>query len=142
MPLSTTDSNGVDYRSDAEGTQTMPKANPLPRKYIATIDEAQYDLQEIAKLARKMLNLITQSLRQDRQIDVILRDIEARAYKLAYELSEIEISNDCSSCPVAPPITKPMAHLLVLADELEMQAALARECAISSTKTNTKPGYD
>jgi len=119
----------------------MPKANPLPRKYIATIDEAQYDLQEIAKLARKMLNLIAQGLRQDQQIDVILIDIEARAYKIAYELSEIEISNDCSSCPVAPPITKPMAHLLILADELELQAAFARECAISSTTPNAKPDY-
>jgi len=61
---------------------------------------------------------------------IILRDIEAEAYRLALELSTLEVTGSCDGCPSAPPTTEANVMLLVIAGELERQASIARSHVI------------
>ena len=109
----------------------MASPNPIPRKYMTYLESVQNDLEVMAKKARQTLTDLrfehgnrTTSIHQ-------LLEIEATAYRLALELSDIRIADDCDGCPAAPPTTIAQSYLLVMADELERQAALARRQAQS-----------
>jgi hypothetical protein len=62
-------------------------------------------------------------------LEAALRDIESSAYRIALELAEMKVVDDCNGCPCAPSSLPSQVHLLVLADELERQALLARRRA-------------
>lgn len=107
----------------------MPKASPIPRKYITTIEEAQDDLRFIAHQARTVIEGIKANKLTSQQIHSLLQEIETKAYKVALELAAIEIADNCDMCPAAPPTTRAQAHLLVLANLLVREAGLARQAA-------------
>ena len=121
--------NRVPYR---RSNQPMPIPNPIPRKYATYLNNAQGDLQVIARKSRTaMQDLDDVGQLSARQIRHLLLEIEATAYRLALELSDIRIADDCDGCPAAPPTTIAQSYLLVMADELERQAVLARHQAQS-----------
>lgn len=107
----------------------MPAAKSLPRKYLTTLDDVQEQLRLMAQKARLALTELETGRAPCRQAPVLLRDIEAGAYRIALELSEIKVANDCDECPSAPSVTSAQIHLYVLAEELDRQATLAREKA-------------
>jgi len=112
---------------------TMPLARALPRKYMSSLEEAQEHLGLIAQRARVALSEVEHGRPPYQQTLVILRDIEASAYRVALELFQLEIASACDECPSAPPTTSAQIHLLVLAEEMERQAQLARQHALSSS---------
>ena len=107
----------------------MPKANPLPRKYTSYIEDVQTSLRLIAKKAKLVLDNLESEHRPIPRMQNTLREIATEAYRAALDLADIEIAATCDVCPVAPRTPKLQAHLLILADVLEQQASLARECA-------------
>lgn len=109
----------------------MPIARAMPRKYLTVLDEAQEQLRLLGQRAQLALQEVETGRSPYRQLPVLLRDIETSAYKVAFELSQIEVAGDCDECPAAPAMTSAQIHLYVLADELDRQAMLAREKANS-----------
>lgn len=107
----------------------MPTARPLPKKFLTYLEEAQDQLRLIAQRARLALAEMETGPGPYRQVPIILRDIEAGAYRVAFELSELDVAASCDECPAAPPKTSAQIHLVILADELERQATLARQWA-------------
>ena len=114
----------------------MPKASPIPRKYITTIEDAKDDLRFIAHQARTVIEGIEANKLTSQQIHSLLQEIEAKAYKVALELAAIEIAENCDTCPAAPPTTRAQAHLLVLANLLVREAGLARQAATEDAGRN------
>lgn len=108
---------------------SMPTARPLPKKFLTCLEEMQDQLRLIAQRARLALTEMETSPGPYRQVHVLLRDIEAGAYRIAFEMSELDIAESCDECPAAPPQMSAQVHLVLLADELERQAALARQRA-------------
>lgn len=111
----------------------MSEPQRLPRKFLAQIRQAQDDLRLLAHQA----GLVCEQLRSPRPaidtIRTLLREMEGNAYRIALELAELKVVDDCSGCPCAPPRIAAQLHLLLLADELERQAELARQRAGGST---------
>ena len=111
----------------------MSEAQRLPRKFMAQIREAQDDLRLLAQQAQA----ICEQLRAPRcSVDTVrnlLREMESKAYRIALALAELKMVDDCRGCPCAPPSISAQVHLLVLADELERQAELARQRAGEAT---------
>ncbi len=115
----------------------MSKAQPLPRKYKTSIEEAQDTLCYIAKRAEKALELLQSERRTVEQAQFIVQEIKARAYEVAFNLSEIEVAPDCMTCPAAPPTTRYQTQLLVLADALERLAAETRQSVQPQRQTSS-----
>ncbi|MBP8109514.1 MAG: hypothetical protein KAZ26_21425 [Caldilineaceae bacterium] len=109
----------------------MASPNPIPRKYMNYLESVQDDLQRMAQKAKRALtDLRFDPIGRTASVHLLL-EIEATAYRLALELSDIRIADDCDGCPAAPPTTIAQSYLLVMADELERQAVLARHQAQS-----------
>lgn len=104
----------------------MAAAKPLPRKYLSILLTTQEELQTLARRARAALDALEGDQRCSLLTRMVLRDVETEAYRLALELAGLEVSGTCDGCPSAPPATESQALLLVLANELERQAAVAR----------------
>lgn len=111
----------------------MPAAYPLPRKYTGILGEAQNELRCIAQRARTALQEVEANEQPFELTRIILRDIESVAYRIALDLSGLEISGACDECPSAPPRTRAQAALIIMAAELERQAELARAHALGHT---------
>ena len=107
----------------------MPAARPLPKKFLASLEEAQFSLRLMAQRARRALEEVEGQGKPLPQTRTVLREIEAGAYRLALDLSRLEVAGSCDGCPAAPATTALQAQMLVLANELERQAALARRWA-------------
>ena len=107
----------------------MPKASPLPRKFMSQLEDAQGDLRRIASQSRNLVEDIETSKTSVVIAKSILREIEATAYRIALDLSQVEVATSCDTCPAAPAKTKYQAHLFALATTLQQQANLARRCA-------------
>lgn len=110
----------------------MTPPNPMPRKYRMLLDNTVNELQLIARKARSTLQDLETRKTPSLEARHILREMEAMAYKLALELSEIQTTEGCDGCPAAPPSVQARAHLIAMADELERQAALARAQALGA----------
>ena len=108
----------------------MPTARPLPKKFLSQLEEAQGILKRIAYQSRSIIDDIQGVRSPSAQIQNTLREIETNAYRVALDLSLLDVAGTCDECPAAPPITKVQAHLLVLADQLEKQAMTARSCVL------------
>jgi len=106
----------------------MPAPQVLPRKYMGMVEETQAELRSIAQKSRQIC-LALEAKRPGESIRVALQEIETTAYRLAFQLSELRFSSTCDGCPNAPSTTMAQAHLLMLAEELERQADLARRSA-------------
>ena len=110
----------------------MALAQPLPRKYLSQLQEIQSDLRILAHRARLIIEHLESPQRSTNRAHSLLQEIETDAYRIALEISEIKVADHCGSCPSAPPSTPAQVHLLVLADELDRQATLARQRAKES----------
>lgn len=108
----------------------MPQASPLPRKYLACINEAQEFLRIIAAKSQRAQEEVSTSNRSATHLLALLREIEAMSYRIALELSNIEVAKDCNQCPSAPAVTSLQAYTLVLASELERHVKLLRSEAL------------
>lgn len=87
------------------------------------------ELQVLARRARSALEEVEAEEEPYQLARIILRDIEAEAYRLALELSMLEVTGSCDGCPSAPATTEANVTLLVIASELERQASIARSHA-------------
>ena len=114
----------------------MPQPHPLPKKYLNILDGAQDELRCIAQRARTALEEVEADEQPFELARVILRDIEAIAYRIALDLSELEIAGNCDGCPSAPPSTQAEAILWVTAAELERLAVHARAHAMRKADRN------
>jgi hypothetical protein len=113
----------------------MPTARVLPKKFLGALLEMQEELRLVAmKCKQATLEIEARLPPQHQSVRALLQEVESTAYRLAYELSQLRIAGTCDECPSAPPTTMAQAHLLVLADELERQAELARRRALSQLK--------
>jgi hypothetical protein len=104
----------------------MPQAYPLPKKYLSMLEGVQQDLRCMAQRARMALGEVEADEAPFELTRVILRDIEAIAYRIALDLAQMEVAGACDGCPSAPPTTQAEVILLVTATELERLAATAR----------------
>jgi len=107
----------------------MAVARPLPKKFLANIEQTQEELRIIAQKSKVALAEVEARRVPFAQTKAILQEIEATAYRLAYELATLRIAQDCNGCPLAPPATDAQAYLIVLAEQLEQQAEFARSRA-------------
>ena len=108
----------------------MSQPYPLPKKYLMVLASAKEELQVLARRARTSLEEVEAEDEPYQLARIILRDIEAEAYRLALELSSLEVTGSCDGCPSAPPSTEANVMLLVIAGELERQASTARSHVI------------
>jgi len=107
----------------------MPEAQRLPRKFLSQLQQSQEDLRLIGQQIRSIVDRIRIGRCGPETLEAALRDIESSAYRIALELAEMKVVDDCNGCPCAPSSLPTQVHLLVLADELERQALLARRRA-------------
>lgn len=112
----------------------MSQPYPLPKKYLTILAAAKEELQILARRARTALEEVEAEEEPYQLARIILRDIEAEAYRLALELSTLEVTGSCDGCPSAPPSTEANVTLLVIAGELERQASIARSQALGRGK--------
>lgn len=105
----------------------MPNAQKLPRKHLTQVHQAQDDLRLMAQQARRALEQLESPNLSFDALLLTLREIESSAYRIALGLAELRFTDDCTGCPCAPSSTPSMVYLMVLADELERQAHLARQ---------------
>lgn len=111
----------------------MPDAQRLPRKYLSIIQDAQEALQLLAQQSRQASEMLDKPQLLREAMLTTLREIESSAYRIALALTELRVTDDCTGCPNAPASTPAQIHLMVLADELERQANLARQMASPPT---------
>lgn len=111
----------------------MPEPQKLPRKYLSQLQQAQEDLRLLAHQARAAYTQLGSPRCAMDNLRMLLREIESSSYRIALELTELKVVEDCSGCPCAPSKLPAQVHLLVLADELERQAHLARQRAGENT---------
>lgn len=111
----------------------MPDPQRLPRKYLSNIQQARDDLRFLAKQSRSVLEQLELQETSVEALLSTLREIESSAYRIALGLTELRVTDDCTGCPNAPASTPARIHLMVLADELERQANLARQMASPTT---------
>jgi hypothetical protein len=107
----------------------MPEAQRLPRKFLSQLQQSQEDLRQLGQQIRSTISRLKTSRYVPETLEAALRDIESSAYRIALELAEMKVVDDCNGCPCAPSSLPSQVHLLVLADELERQALLARRRA-------------
>ena len=107
----------------------MPEPQRLPRKYLSQLLQVQEELRLLGQKAQLAHDRLSSSYHHCDSIEASIRDIESMAYRLALELAELKTADDCTGCPLAPSSVPAQVHLLVLADELERQALLARRRA-------------
>ncbi|MEM7130381.1 MAG: hypothetical protein AAF702_28915 [Chloroflexota bacterium] len=111
----------------------MPNAQRLPKKHLTTIQQGQDELRLLAQKSRQTLEVIEGNDMYLEIAESLLREIESSAYRIALSLTELRFTDDCTGCPCAPSSTPAQIHLMVLADELERQANLARQMASPAT---------
>lgn len=111
----------------------MPEAQKLPRKFMAQIRDAQDDLRCLAQQAQNLCEHLRTQRCSGETARTVLREMESKAYRIALALAELKMADDCTGCPCAPPKIMAQVHLLVLANELERQAELARQRAGEAT---------
>lgn len=110
----------------------MPSARVLPKKFLGSLVDVQDELRLIAlKCKQATFEIEARMPSQHQSLRSLLQEVESTAYRLAFELSQLRVAGACDECPSAPPTTVVQAHLLVLADELERQAELARRRALN-----------
>ena len=83
----------------------MPVARPLPKKFLANIEQTQEELRVIAQKSKVALAEVEAKRTPFAQTRAILQEIEAMAYRLAYELASLRFAQDCNGCALAPPAT-------------------------------------
>ena len=105
----------------------MTNPQGLPRKYLTQIQQVQEELRTVAQKSRMVLEQLSNPRVALDSVLTTLREIESSAYRIALGLAELRFTDDCTGCPNAPASTPSMVYLMVLADELERQAHLARQ---------------
>lgn len=105
----------------------MSQPSRLPKKYLATLKDAVEVLKLIAVKSRNNINRIKDNQKEfDTRAAVgLLSDIEAEAYRIALDLSELEVAGSCEQCPSAPVVTEADVRLELLTDQLRQLADFA-----------------
>lgn len=111
----------------------MSNPQRLPRKYLTQIQDAQTELRSLGQKVRTLLEKLEEPKAKSSTIIIPLKEVESSAYRIALALTELRVTDDCTGCPNAPASTPAQIHLMVLADELERQANLARQMASPPT---------
>lgn len=111
----------------------MPDPQRLPRKHLSQIQQARDELRLLGKQSRSVLEQLEKPNVSVEALLSTLREIESNAYRIALGLTELRFTDDCTGCPCAPSSVPAQIHLMVLADELERQANLARQMATPAT---------
>lgn len=104
---------------------TMP--SPLPRKFLATLEEARDAMRLLGQKAKQVRQELTSLTSISSEAIVLLQEMEALAYRTAFEIAQLDVAGACDVCPSAPPTTHSQAILIALADELDQRAEYLRE---------------
>ena len=115
----------------------MPGAQPLPRKYLGTIRDATENLKS---MANRIHLILENSSERERpilsQTRTTLQTLQSSCYAIALALSEVELADNCDTCPLAPPSTSAEVHLTLLSQKLSHLANETRYVA------HIKKGFD
>lgn len=104
----------------------MPTARALPKKYMSSLVETQESLRLLGQRTHRFLAEVEAHKQTPQRLQTFLQEIEATVYRLAYVLSEMKVAENCDECPLAPSTSVAKVHLLLLANDLEEKASLAR----------------
>jgi len=96
----------------------MPVAQPLPKKHLATIRDAQSELKGLAQRLGHLLERLDASPRSWPETMQTLQALQSNCYAVALRLSEVEVANGCDGCPCAPARTQAEIHLALLSQKL------------------------
>ncbi len=107
----------------------MPVPKPLPRKYLAMLEEARHELATIGNQANSIATTLIPSTRQAAELSSRLHEIEARAYRTACELGKIQVTDTDGECPFSPEQTTTQKYLFTLSQSLTEQADMIRQIA-------------
>lgn len=103
----------------------MPPARPIPRKYVSTVRQSLEDLDEIVEKAKSIRLQLAKHPPKIIDIRTVLHEIEIIAYRVALELSKMQIADSCENCPAAPAVTEADVRLTLLTDQLKQLADFA-----------------
>lgn len=97
----------------------MPAAQPLPKKHTATIRDALGDLKGLAQRIGWVIEQIDAAERPALPLlKPTLQEVQASCYAVALRLSEIELAENCDTCPCAPARTSIEIYLALLSQKL------------------------
>ena len=117
----------------------MTHPSRIPRKYLSVLSDSQSTLKGIAIRAHNMANELQR--KGDAWTGTVitqLRDIEAEAYRVALDLTDIEVASGCHNCPAAPIVTESDLRLGLLSERLQQLVDFARSAALSESESNEK----
>jgi hypothetical protein len=98
---------------------SMPAAQPLPKKHLAAIRDAQSELKCLAQRLTGLLEGLESSPRPVTEtFKGTLQELQSGCYVVALRLSELEFADGCDHCPCAPPRTVAEIHLALLSRKL------------------------
>jgi hypothetical protein len=98
---------------------SMPAAQPLPKKHLAAIRDAQSELKCLAQRLTGLLEGLESSPRpMTETLKGTLQELQSGCYVVALRLSELEFADGCDHCPCAPPRTVAEIHLALLSRKL------------------------
>ncbi|MBX3001377.1 MAG: hypothetical protein KF893_22840 [Caldilineaceae bacterium] len=101
----------------------MPAAHPLPRKHASAIRDSLDDLKCLAQRIGLLLTQLEDTERpSSRSLKSTLQEIQSDCYAVALRLSEIELAQNCDSCPCAPARTSTEIYLALLSQKLRQMA--------------------
>ncbi len=104
----------------------MTVPTPLPQKFLTTLEEACDAMRLIGQQAKQVRVELERKQRASAEVFIYMRDIEALAYRTAFEIAELQVAGTCDGCPSAPPKTESQAVLITLASELDQRAEYLR----------------
>lgn len=100
----------------------MPAAQPMPKKHLAAIRDAQSELKCLAQRLRYVLEGLGVTSRPATDtLKGTLQELQSDCYAVALRLSEIEFADGCDRCPCAPARTSAEIHLALVHQKLRCQ---------------------
>ena len=121
----------------------MPKANPLPRKYLSIIRDIQEELRLIALKSRQALYEVEAGRTPYRLTRTTLQEIEVATYRLALELNDIRVectrgraAEDVETVELRDRLATLLSQLEPIVDELAADEYSESRINPSSNRSN------